>query len=80
LVAPAVTLLEQRQLRTGMRSLAAHNDPYPTRPRPSASMLGLLEPSQVQVSPAQQALRCFYAPFTPQCRERSGLTAPRKFR
>src|SRR4051794_28118483 len=40
---------------------------------PSASLLGLLELSQVQVSPAQQALRCFYTLFRDAPRERSGL-------
>lgn len=40
---------------------------------PSAFLLGLLEPSQVQLPPAQQALRCFYSPITPPRRERSGL-------
>ena len=52
----------------------------PTGPRStlhlrSAFQAGDLEPSQVQVSPAGQALPCFYAPITPRHRERSGLGA-----
>ena len=42
----------------------------------SAFHVGDLESSQTQVSPAGQALPCFYAPITPEPRERSGLTAP----
>lgn len=39
----------------------------------SAFQLGELGTSQSQVSPAVQALPCFYAPITPRRRERSGL-------
>ncbi len=40
----------------------------------SAFQAGDLEPSQVQVSPAGQALPCFYSPIRPRRGERSGLT------
>ncbi len=42
--------------------------------------VGELGPSQAQVSPAGQALRCFYAPITPPPRERKKTRPSRKAR
>ena len=42
LVAPAVTLFEQRELRTGVGAFAAHDDPHPGRPSGEVEQAGEL--------------------------------------